>query len=155
MSKPRSRRSPRHHTVHTEHSRYDVGQYGRGEGSGEAEASHSEEDYKPYKILAGQLRAMDRFYAPRYSIRQLVKIDDNTLRLIARPRGRKLNIDIKYNHGTDYYDLVAYKIKRDMSVWKVYEMDSLGGDQLPDILNSIVNKKQTNRNELVAEGFSI
>lgn len=136
MSKKR-RRTPKRHTVHTRDPRYNVDQYGRGQGVGVSTTPKV-----PAEIIKDQLDEMERLWVPLYGVKQLVKVDDNTLRLCTRSgRGRnQVNIDIKYNPGTDYYDIKAHEIKRDMSVWLVYDVDGIGWENLPDTLYGITNR---------------
>jgi hypothetical protein len=128
------RRPPRRHDVHTRDSRYNVSQYERGSGI------YAEPQIKdPADIIAEQLREMNPFYIARYNIKHLIKVDENTLRLDVRGRGKNIRkVDIKYNRPLDVYDVTAYELKRDASVWKIYETDGVYWDMLPDILDRIV-----------------
>ena len=101
----------------------------------------------PAETIVEQLNEMETLWMPLYGVKKLIKVDDNTLRLISRAgRGKnQLNIDIAYNPSTDLYDVKVYEIKRDMSTWLVYDIDRIYTDNLPDVLNGVVNRGRRNK----------
>ena len=61
---------------------------------------------------------------------KFIKIDENTLRV---HKGKK-KLDIKYNEGTDLYDIKKHTIKKNLDV-KTEEIDGIYNDQLKDIIS--------------------
>jgi hypothetical protein len=107
-------------------------------------------------ITAYQISTVVPSWRSRYSINNLVKIDDQTLRLASKPRGRnQVNMDIRYNRGTDLYDIKAYEITKDMSVYEVYDDTGFYTDNLPAVLDKVLYKRDFKRGKLVQEGFKI
>jgi hypothetical protein len=155
MSK-KKRRSPRKHEVHPRHPRYSTDRYERGtENIGRATSSqYVVKD--PAEIIAEQIAALEPYFQSRYSVKSLVKVDENTLRLCSKPRGsNQVNMDIKYNPGTDLYDIKAYEITRDMSVYEVYDVDMIYAENLTDVMNRVLFKRDFKRGKLVQEGMKL
>ena len=61
---------------------------------------------------------------------KFIKIDEKTLRV---HKGKK-NLDIKYNEGTDLYDIKKHTIGKNFDV-KTVEVDGIYNDQLKDIVS--------------------
>ena len=58
----------------------------------------------------------------------LIKMDKNTLRV----SGRGINVDIKYNHGLDLYDVMVHKIDTKKLKVKTCKVKGIYFDNLPD-----------------------
>ncbi len=154
MPQKRNRKRPGRHTVHTRDPRYNLSEYGRGEGDLAQGTSSHYEVKDPAEVIADQIRAFEPLWQPRYSVKTLVKVDENTLRICSKPRGRnQVNMDIKYNSGTDAYDITAYEIARDMSVYEVYSVDYIMADNLTDVMDRVLLKRDFKRKRLVQKGI--
>jgi len=144
------------HQVNTKHPRYKVPNYPRGQEQGEHPPETGTEEYLPVNQLVKQLSAMDRMYQYRYGVRNLINMGNDTLRLATKQgRSNAVNVDIKYNSGSDLYDITAYEINRNMQVKKVYEGDGFYTENLPTVLNSIIIRKDYNRDVVVSEGLDM
>ena len=65
---------------------------------------------------------------------QFIRMSGDTLRI---HKGRK-NLDIRYNAGSDLYDLSKHTMKRDLSV-KTEQIKGVYWDQLQEILAEFFN----------------
>jgi hypothetical protein len=65
---------------------------------------------------------------------QFVRMNDETLRVHRDNR----NLDIKYNYGTDLYDLTEHTILKDLTV-ETEEVENVFFDQLQDIIGEFFN----------------
>ena len=150
----KKRRSPVRHTVHTRHPRYNTNSYARGtEALGRGISSQSIVK-TPAEIIAEQIAAYEPYWQIRYSVKNLVKVDENTLRICSKPRGRnQVNMDITYNAGTDAYDIKAHEITRDLSVYEIYSINMVYNDNLTDIMNRILIKRDFKRRKTVQKGM--
>ena len=80
----------------------------------------------PYEITARQLRALN----VNLRGRKFIMIDNDTLRVHRAGKISK-SIDIRYNRGTDLYDIQAHTI-RGLRV-KTKKMPGLGMENLPNL----------------------
>ena len=65
---------------------------------------------------------------------QFVRMNDDMLRV----RRDNRNLDIKYNYGTDLYDLTKHTIRKDLTV-DTEEVENVFFDQLQDIISEFFN----------------
>jgi len=108
----------------------------------------------PAEIIANQLRYSHTSFKQRWSVKRMVRVDDNTLRLNVGGKGKlPLNVDIRYDFGTDTYSIKAYQIKKDMAVYEVYEEDGIYAESLSPTLDRLIIGKVYNKYVLIAEGF--
>jgi hypothetical protein len=67
-------------------------------------------------------------------------VDENTLRFAVRRGKKKINIDVKYNFGTDYYDITAYRVGTGefKTGWeKIYSQTDVGWEELNETIGRI------------------
>lgn len=108
----------------------------------------------PALIIADQLDDVKPLWRDRYSVKQLVLVDDNTLRLEVREQYRlPIKVEIRYDHGSDTYSIKTYEIKKNMAVYEVYEGHGFYTDNLDTVLDSIILDRRYNKNELIVEGL--
>ena len=65
---------------------------------------------------------------------KFIRMSDDTLRAHRDNR----NLDIKYNYGTDLYDLTEHTILKDLTV-ETEEVENVFFDQLQDIISEFFN----------------
>lgn len=71
---------------------------------------------------------------------QFVRMSDETLRV----RRDNRNLDIKYNYGTDLYDLTKHTILKDLTV-ETKEVENVFFDQLQDIIREFFDIEEVAR----------
>lgn len=95
------------------------------------------------KTIVEQLTAQNRFFASEHDIKALVAMDDrNTIRL--HHRGKEtVNIDIRYNEGSDLYNVKAYRLQNHgLDVKTIYDEQGFYWDQLDTVIKTILRKAQ-------------
>lgn len=65
---------------------------------------------------------------------KFIRMNDDTLRVHRDNR----NLDIKYNYGTDLYDLTKHTIRKDLTV-ETEEVENVFFDQLQNIISEFLN----------------
>ena len=92
------------------------------------------------KTLIDQLRVLNPFFLLEYNIRTVVIMNETTLRLHSKA-SKTINIDIRYNRGSDLYDITAYKLENfGLDVSTIFNEKGIFCDQLDETLRSILKK---------------
>ncbi len=96
------------------------------------------DESRPVDIIAQQLRAINPLYMAEFDVRQLIAIDENTLRLHSRGRRGVINVGIHYNRGSDLYDVKAYRLRSaGLEAKEIYSNSGIYVDQLDPVLDAI------------------
>ena len=62
------------------------------------------------KTIGEQLTALNPLFQAEFDVKELIAMNENTLRLHSRSKRGIINVDISYNHGSDLYDIKAYRL---------------------------------------------
>ena len=96
------------------------------------------------KTLIQQLQAQNPLFMAKFCITDIVLMNENTIRL--HSRGREIvNIDITYNHGSDLYDIKAYRLRNHgLDVKPIYGEQGFFWDQLNQAIKAILKRSAKN-----------
>lgn len=73
-----------------------------------------------------------------FDVKQLIAMDENTLRLHSRGRRGVINVDIHYNRGSDLYDIKAYRLRgAGIDAREIHSGSGIYVDQLDTVLDAI------------------
>ncbi len=105
------------------------------------------------RTLIMQLEHLNPMFVVEYNIKAVILMDENTIRLHSKGKGQPtVNIDIKYNIGSDLYEIKAYKIKRfdfrtldlgNLDPITIYDETGIFWDQLNDIIQDILGRARS------------
>lgn len=79
---------------------------------------------------------------------RFIQIDDHTLRVHNPKRKETVNIDVKYNHGIDLYDVTVHRFKSDLVI-KTNSHCGLFVDAMVELVKSLVMETKNNVNKRI------